>query len=153
MKVFTTGQAATVLDISISTVSKWADSGRLHGCYRQSRYNNARRIPWKSVVRFCRQEGRPVHWALPSPFVFVTDTSDASAALVQRLTKLQVQYHACDADGLPALLRSQKWPGECVIVSLCDIHATNGMSVRRIRIQPADAQTMIDSIIDQYLSS
>ena len=59
MKVFTTGQVAKICKVAPRTVSKWFDSGALHG-YRIPGSKD-RRIPLNQLIRFMKQHGMPLN--------------------------------------------------------------------------------------------
>ena len=54
---FTTGDVAKLLNIAPRTVSKWIDSGRLHG-YRIPG-SHGRRVPREALLRFMREHSFP----------------------------------------------------------------------------------------------
>jgi len=56
--IFTTGQVAKICKVAPRTVSKWFDSGRLHG-YRIPGSQD-RRIPRQHLIRFLKEHGMPL---------------------------------------------------------------------------------------------
>jgi excisionase family DNA binding protein len=56
--IFTTGQVAKICKVAPRTVSKWFDSGRLHG-YRIPGSQD-RRIPREHLIRFLKEHGMPL---------------------------------------------------------------------------------------------
>lgn len=55
MKAYTTGQVAKVCSVSVRTVAKWFDSGRLKG-YKIP-YSKDRRIPREHLIKFLKDHG------------------------------------------------------------------------------------------------
>src|SRR5947199_7093143 len=55
--VLTTGEVAKICNVAPRTVSKWFDSGALHG-YRIPGSKD-RRIPLTQLIRFMKQHGNP----------------------------------------------------------------------------------------------
>lgn len=58
MKVFSTGQAASICKVSPSTIATWFDSGRLKGYRRPGSPN--RRIPKTYLLEFLKEHGMPL---------------------------------------------------------------------------------------------
>src|ERR1700761_2602404 len=57
--VLTTGEVAKICNVAPRTVSKWVDSGALHG-YRIPGSKD-RRIPLNQLIRFMKQHGMPLN--------------------------------------------------------------------------------------------
>lgn len=57
-RVFTTGEVAKICDVTVVTVNKWFDSGRLEG-YRMPG-SNRRRIPYDSLIKFLKDNNMPL---------------------------------------------------------------------------------------------
>src|SRR3954466_1078175 len=57
--VLTTGEVAKICSVAPRTVSKWFDSGALHG-YRIPGSKD-RRIPLNQLIRFMKQHGMPLN--------------------------------------------------------------------------------------------
>src|SRR6185436_10019854 len=57
--VLTTGEVAMICSVAPRTVSKWFDSGALHG-YRIPGSKD-RRIPLNQLIRFMKQHGMPLN--------------------------------------------------------------------------------------------
>ena len=57
--VLTTGEVAKICNVAPRTVSKWFDSGALHG-YRIPGSKD-RRIPLNQLIRFMKQHGMPLN--------------------------------------------------------------------------------------------
>jgi len=59
-EVFTTGEVARICNVTIRTVIKWFESGKLKGFKIPA--SKDRRIPRTELVRFMREHGIPLEW-------------------------------------------------------------------------------------------
>ena len=77
--VLTTGEVAKICNVAPRTVSKWFDSGALHG-YRIPGSKD-RRIPLNQLIRFMKQHGMPLN------------------GLMTGQTRILIDMHLRDIDG------------------------------------------------------
>src|SRR5688500_19637885 len=93
--VLTTGEVAKICSVAPRTVSKWFDSGALHG-YRIPGSKD-RRIPLNQLIRFMKQHGMPLNGLMTGStrVLIVDDEQD----LVEELGQLLEDEAKCEGEG------------------------------------------------------
>jgi excisionase family DNA binding protein len=64
-QVYTTGQVARMLNVTMSTVTRWFDAGRLRGFRLPPKQD--RRIPRENLVHFLEEHNMPLPTELTHP--------------------------------------------------------------------------------------
>src|SRR3954470_11932276 len=96
--VLTTGEVAKICNVAPRTVSKWFDTGALHG-YRIPGSKD-RRIPLNQLLRFMRHQRRPLHGLMNgcTPILIVDDEQDIVEVL-EKILEDEAKYEAEVAKG------------------------------------------------------
>ena len=96
--VLTTGEVAKICNVAPRTVSKWFDSGALHG-YRIPGSKD-RRIPLNQLIRFMKQHGMPLNGLMSgcSRILIVDDEADIVEVL-EKILEDEAKYEVEVAKG------------------------------------------------------
>ena len=90
-KVFTTGQVAKICKVAPRTVSKWFDSGALHG-YRIPGSKD-RRIPLNQLIRFMKQHGMPLNGLMTGQTrVMIVDEEADIVEVLEKILEDEAKY-------------------------------------------------------------
>src|ERR1700710_1968071 len=116
--VLTTGEVAKICNVAPRTVSKWFDSGALHG-YRIPGSKD-RRIPLNQLIRFMKQHGMPLNGLMTgcTRVLIVDDEQDIVEVLEKiRETKPKTEGKAA-AGGFAAGLIAEKFRPHVMLVDM-----------------------------------
>ena len=89
--VLTTGEVAKICNVAPRTVSKWFDSGALHG-YRIPGSKD-RRIPLNQLIRFMKQHGMPLNGLMTgSTRVLIVDEEQDIVEVLEKILEGEAKY-------------------------------------------------------------
>ena len=89
--VLTTGEVAKICSVAPRTVSKWFDSGALHG-YRIPGSKD-RRIPLNQLIRFMKQHGMPLNGLMTgSTRVLIVDDEQDIVEVLEKILEDEAKY-------------------------------------------------------------
>src|SRR5438067_12284110 len=96
--VLTTGEVAKICSVAPRTVSKWFDSGALHG-YRIPGSKD-RRIPLNQLIRFMKQHGMPLNGLMAGQtrILIVDDEQDIDEVL-EKILEAEGEHGVDGAEG------------------------------------------------------
>jgi len=117
--VLTTGEVARICNVAPRTVSKWFDSGQLHG-YRIPGSKD-RRIPLNTLIRFMRQHDIPTDGLQTGQIrVLIVDGDREMVQTLQQLLTDQANYEVQSAaSGFSAGIECERFRPH---VMLLDVH-------------------------------
>jgi len=96
--VLTTGEVAKICSVAPRTVSKWFDSGALHG-YRIPGSKD-RRIPLNQLIRFMKQHGMPLNGLMTgSTRVLIVDDEQDIVEVLEKILEDEAKYEVEVAKG------------------------------------------------------
>jgi excisionase family DNA binding protein len=96
--VLTTGEVAKICNVAPRTVSKWFDSGALHG-YRIPGSKD-RRIPLNQLIRFMKQHGMPLNGLMTgSTRVMIVDDEHDIVEVLEKILEGEAKYEVEVAKG------------------------------------------------------
>jgi excisionase family DNA binding protein len=116
--ILTTGEVAKVCNVAPRTVSKWFDSGQLHG-YRIPGSKD-RRIPLNSLIRFMKMHSIPLD-GLQSGHtrVLIVDDESEIVDVLQKVLTEQAHYEVHTAhSGFEAGLECEKFRPHVLLVDM-----------------------------------
>lgn len=125
--VLTTGEVARICNVASRTVSKWFDSGQLHG-YRIPGSKD-RRIPVSSLIKFMKSHGIPLDGLMSgNTRVLIVDADDDITATLRKILLEQTSYEVRTAStAFEAGLEAERFRPH---VMLFDIHIAGGEGER-----------------------
>ena len=89
--VLTTGEVAKICSVAPRTVSKWFDSGALHG-YRIPGSKD-RRIPLNQLIRFMKQHGMPLNGLMTGATrVLIVDNEQDVVEVLEKILEDEAKY-------------------------------------------------------------
>ena len=117
--VLTTGEVAKICNVAPRTVSKWFDSGALHG-YRIPGSKD-RRIPLNQLIRFMKQHGMPLNGLMTgSARVLIVDDEQDIVEVLEKILEDEAKYEVEVArSGFAAGITAEKFRPH---VLLLDMH-------------------------------
>lgn len=96
--VLTTGEVAKICSVAPRTVSKWFDSGALHG-YRIPGSKD-RRIPLNQLIRFMKQHGMPLNGLMTGRTrVMIVDDEQDIVEVLEKILEDEAKYEVEVAKG------------------------------------------------------
>src|SRR5829696_2497039 len=96
--VLTTGEVAKICNVAPRTVSKWFDSGTLHG-YRIPGSKD-RRIPLNQLIRFMKHHGMPLNGLMTgSTRVLIVDEEQDIVEVLEKILEGEAKYEVEIARG------------------------------------------------------
>jgi excisionase family DNA binding protein len=96
--VLTTGEVAKICNVAPRTVSKWFDSGALHG-YRIPGSKD-RRIPLNQLIRFMKQHGMPLNGLMTGcTRVLIVDDEQDIVEVLEKILEDEAKYEVEVAKG------------------------------------------------------
>src|SRR5271154_6238351 len=96
--VLTTGEVAKICSVAPRTVSKWFDSGALHGDPIPRR--QGRRIPLNQLIRFMKQHGMPLNGLMTgSTRVLIVDDEQDIVEVLEKILEDEAKYEVEVAKG------------------------------------------------------
>lgn len=117
--VLTTGEVAKICNVAPRTVSKWFDSGALHG-YRIPGSKD-RRIPLNQLIRFMKQHGMPLNGLMTGcTRVQIVDDEQDIVEVLEKILENEAKYEVEVAkSGFSAGITAEKFRPH---VLLLDMH-------------------------------
>ena len=96
--VLTTGEVAKICNVAPRTVSKWFDSGALHG-YRIPGSKD-RRIPLNQLIRFMKQHGMPLNGLMSGcSRILIVDGESDIVEVLEKILEDEAKYEVEVAKG------------------------------------------------------
>jgi excisionase family DNA binding protein len=96
--VLTTGEVAKICNVAPRTVSKWFDSGALHG-YRIPGSKD-RRIPLNQLIRFMKQHGMPLNGLMTGcTRILIVDDEHDIVEVLEKILEDEAKYEVEVARG------------------------------------------------------
>jgi excisionase family DNA binding protein len=96
--VLTTGEVAKICNVAPRTVSKWFDSGALHG-YRIPGSKD-RRIPLNQLIRFMKHHGMPLNGLMTgSSRILIVDDEQDIVEVLEKILEDEAKYEVEVAKG------------------------------------------------------
>src|SRR5213079_1720911 len=96
--VLTTGEVAKICSVAPLTVSKWFDSGALHG-YRIPGSKD-RRIPLNQLIRFMKQHGMPLNGLMTGQTrILIVDDEQDIVEVLEKIPEGEAKYEVEVAKG------------------------------------------------------
>ncbi|MCS7033858.1 MAG: response regulator, partial [Phycisphaerae bacterium] len=96
--VLTTGEVAKICNVAPRTVSKWFDSGALHG-YRIPGSKD-RRIPLNQLIRFMKQHGMPLNGLMTGQTrILIVDDERELVEVLEKILESEAKYEVEVARG------------------------------------------------------
>ncbi len=116
--VLTTGEVAKICNVAPRTVSKWFDSGALHG-YRIPGSKD-RRIPLNQLIRFMKQHGMPLNGLMTGQtrILLVDDEADIVEVL-EKILEDEAKYEVEVArGGFAAGITADKFRPHVILIDM-----------------------------------
>ena len=120
--VLTTGEVAKICNVAPRTVSKWFDSGALHG-YRIPGSKD-RRIPLNQLIRFMKHHGMPLNGLMTgSTRVLIVDNEQDIVEVLEKILEDEAKYEVevCKG-GFEAGVSAEKFRPHVILL---DMHLGN----------------------------
>ena len=120
--VLTTGEVAKICNVAPRTVSKWFDSGALHG-YRIPGSKD-RRIPLNQLIRFMKQHGMPLNGLMTGGTrIMIVDDEQDIVEVLEKILEDEAKYEVevCKG-GFEAGVSAEKFRPHVILL---DMHLGN----------------------------
>lgn len=129
--VLTTGEVAKICNVAPRTVSKWFDSGALHG-YRIPGSKD-RRIPLNQLIRFMKQHGMPLNGLMTGcTRIMIVDDEQDIVEVLEKILEDEAKYEVEVAKGgFAAGLMAEKFRPHVILL---DVHLSD-VSAREVTRQ------------------
>jgi excisionase family DNA binding protein len=116
--VLTTGEVAKICNIAPRTVSKWFDSGALHG-YRIPGSKD-RRIPLNQLIRFMKQHGMPLNGLMTGcTRVLIVDDEQDIVEVLEKILENEAKYEVEVArSGFGAGVTAEKFRPHVILLDM-----------------------------------
>ncbi len=116
--VLTTGEVAKICNVAPRTVSKWFDTGALHG-YRIPGSKD-RRIPLNQLIRFMKQHGMPLNGLMTGcTRVLIVDDERDIVEVLEKILEDEAKYEVEVArGGFAAGLIAEKFRPHVMLVDM-----------------------------------
>ena len=116
--VLTTGEVAKICNVAPRTVSKWFDSGALHG-YRIPGSKD-RRIPLNQLIRFMKQHGMPLNGLMTgSTRILIVDDERDIVEVLEKILEDEAKYEVEVAQGgFAAGVTADKFRPHVILIDL-----------------------------------
>ncbi len=148
--VLTTGEVARICKVAPRTVTKWFDSGQLHG-YRIPGSKD-RRIPVTQLVRFMRQNNMPLDGMLhfTKTRILIVDDESEIVEMLRDLLSQQTTYDVQTArNGFEAGLAAERIKPHVILLDI-NLGDINGKEVCKIvRMNPELQMTKVVAMSGQ----
>jgi len=148
--VLTTGEVARICKVAPRTVTKWFDSGQLHG-YRIPGSKD-RRIPVTQLVRFMRQNNMPLEGMLnfTKTRILIVDDEDEIVEMLRDLLSQQTTYDVQVArTGFEAGLAAERIRPHVILLDI-NLGDINGRDVcKTVRMNPELQMTKVVAMSGQ----
>lgn len=137
--VLTTGEVAKICNVAPRTVSKWFDSGALHG-YRIPGSKD-RRIPLNQLIRFMKQHGMPLNGLMTGcTRVLIVDDEQDIVEVLEKILEDEAKYEVEVAKGgFAAGLTAEKFRPHAILVDM-HLRDLDGKEVARFVKNNPDLQ-------------
>ena len=116
--VLTTGEVAKICNVAPRTVSKWFDSGALHG-YRIPGSKD-RRIPLNQLIRFMKQHGMPLNGLMTGcTRVQIVDDEQDIVEVLEKILENEAKYEVEVArSGFGAGVTAEKFRPHVILLDM-----------------------------------
>jgi excisionase family DNA binding protein len=116
--VLTTGEVAKICNVAPRTVSKWFDSGALHG-YRIPGSKD-RRIPLNQLIRFMKQHGMPLNGLMTGQTrILIVDDEQDIVEVLEKILEDEAKYEVEVAKGgFAAGLTADKFRPHVILIDM-----------------------------------
>ena len=116
--VLTTGEVAKICNVEPRTVSKWFDSGALHG-YRIPGSKD-RRIPLNQLIRFMKQHGMPLNGLMTGQTrILIVDDEQDIVEVLEKILEDEAKYEVEVAQGgFAAGVMAEKFRPHVILLDL-----------------------------------
>ncbi len=142
--VLTTGEVARICKVAPRTVTKWFDSGQLHG-YRIPGSKD-RRIPITQLIRFMRQNNMPLDGMMnfTKTRILIVDDEEEIVEMLRDLLSQQTTYDVQIArNGFEAGLAAEKFRPHVILLDI-NLGDINGKDVcKTVRMNPELQMTKV----------
>jgi excisionase family DNA binding protein len=116
--VLTTGEVAKICNVAPRTVSKWFDSGALHG-YRIPGSKD-RRIPLNQLIRFMKQHGMPLNGLMTGQTrILIVDDEQDIVEVLEKILEDEAKYEVEVAkSGFSAGITAEKFRPHVILLDM-----------------------------------
>src|SRR5438105_1389442 len=116
--VLTTGEVAKICNVAPRTVSKWFDSGALHG-YRIPGSKD-RRIPLNQLIRFMKHHGMPLNGLMTGQTrILIVDDEQDIVEVLEKILEDEAKYEVEVAKGgFAAGLTAEKFRPHVILMDM-----------------------------------
>jgi excisionase family DNA binding protein len=116
--VLTTGEVAKICNVAPRTVSKWFDSGALHG-YRIPGSKD-RRIPLNQLIRFMKHHGMPLNGLMTGcTRVLIVDSEQDIVEVLEKILEDEAKYEVEVArGGFAAGITAEKFRPHVILLDM-----------------------------------
>src|SRR5881296_233909 len=137
--VLTTGEVAKICNVAPRTVSKWFDSGALHG-YRIPGSKD-RRIPLNQLIRFMKQHGMPLNGLMTGcTRILIVDDEQDIVEVLEKILEDEAKYEVEVAKGgFAAGVTADKFRPHVILIDM-HLRDIDGKEVARAVKANADLQ-------------
>ena len=116
--VLTTGEVAKICNVAPRTVSKWFDSGALHG-YRIPGSKD-RRIPLNQLIRFMKQHGMPLNGLMTGQTrIMIVDDEQDIVEVLEKILEDEAKYEVeVTKGGFAAGVTADKFRPHVILIDM-----------------------------------
>ena len=116
--VLTTGEVAKICNVAPRTVSKWFDSGALHG-YRIPGSKD-RRIPLNQLIRFMKQHGMPLNGLMTGQTrILIVDDEQDIVEVLEKILEDEAKYEVeVTRGGFAAGVTAEKFRPHVILMDM-----------------------------------
>jgi len=116
--VLTTGEVAKICNVAPRTVSKWFDSGALHG-YRIPGSKD-RRIPLNQLIRFMKQHGMPLNGLMTGQTrILIVDDEADIVEVLEKILEGEAKYEVeVSKGGFAAGVTADKFRPHVILIDM-----------------------------------
>jgi excisionase family DNA binding protein len=116
--VLTTGEVAKICNVAPRTVSKWFDSGALHG-YRIPGSKD-RRIPLNQLIRFMKQHGMPLNGLMTGQTrILIVDDEQDIVEVLEKILEDEAKYEVeVSKGGFEAGITAEKFRPHVILTDM-----------------------------------
>src|ERR1043165_506259 len=138
-EVLTTGEVAKICNVAPRTVSKWFDSGALHG-YRIPGSKD-RRIPLNQLIRFMKHHGMPLNGLMTGcTRILIVDDERDVVEVLEKILEDEAKYGAeVSTGGFEAGISAEKFRPHVILLDM-HLSAIDGREVLKMVKNSADLQ-------------
>lgn len=137
--VLTTGEVAKICNVAPRTVSKWFDSGALHG-YRIPGSKD-RRIPLNQLIRFMKQHGMPLNGLMTGQTrILIVDDEQDIVEVLEKILEGEAKYEVeVTKGGFAAGAAAEKFRPHVILLDM-HLKDIDGKEVAKFVKSNADLQ-------------